>query len=213
MLKPKQNYKENYPLERKIKVVRKDLDSAYTLCTNHRVCLDIGAHIGVFAIEASSRYEMVHSFEPIPNIYKMLEENTKDIENIKTYNYVVSDSNKPVPMLENPRNTESNFAWTEDTRDLHHRKKWINERGIDVVEMPATFIDSFAFENVDFIKIDTEGYVLPVLQGMVETLKNNNALLQIEISEDKDKIVKFLKKCGYVYHSFIGKKDHYFTKM
>ena len=212
MLTPKQNYEKDYPIGAKTKIVKKDLDTAVQFCTHHRVCLDIGAHIGVFAIEASSRYEMVHSFEPIPNMYKMLEKNTKDIENVKAYNYVVSDNDELVPMLENPRNTESSFAWTGDTRNLHHRKNWINKRGIDIVEMPATTIDSFTFENVDFIKIDTEGYVLPVLRGMVETLKNNRALLLVEIFEDKDTIVEFLEDCGYVYHHFAGGKDHYFTK-
>lgn len=212
MLTPKQNYEEDYPLEAKTKIIRKDLNTADQLCTHRRVCLDIGAHIGVFATEASARYEMVHSFEPIPSLYKMLEENTRDIENVKAYNYVVSDNDELVPMLENPKNTESSFAWTDDTRDLHHRKKWINKKGIDIVEMPATSIDSFAFENVDFIKIDTEGYVLPVLRGMVETLKNNRALLLVEIFEDKDTIVEFLEDCGYVYHHFAGGKDHYFTK-
>lgn len=211
MLTPKQAYVNDYPLQKKIKAVNKHLDIAQNFTESSRVCLDIGAHIGVFASEASFRYKMVHSFEPIPSMYKMLEENTNDINNIKAYNYVVSDNDGLVPMLENPRNTESNFVWSEDTAHLHHRKEWINEKGVDIVKMPATSIDSFAFKNVDFIKMDTEGYVLPVLRGMTETLKNNKAVLLIEIFRDIKKISNFLEDFGYDIRRQIA-DDYFFAK-
>jgi len=41
-------------------------------------------------------------------------------------------------------------------------------------------LDSFAFDSVDIIKIDAEGYELPVLQGAKKTILRNKPWIQIE---------------------------------
>ena len=41
-------------------------------------------------------------------------------------------------------------------------------------------LDSFAFDSVDIIKIDAEGYELPVLQGAKETISRNRPWIQVE---------------------------------
>ena len=41
-------------------------------------------------------------------------------------------------------------------------------------------LDSFEFDRVDIIKIDAEGYELPVLQGAKETILRNRPWVQIE---------------------------------
>ncbi len=41
-------------------------------------------------------------------------------------------------------------------------------------------LDSYGFGQVDFIKIDVEGYELPVNQGAVETLRRCRPIVVIE---------------------------------
>lgn len=77
-------------------------------------------------------------------------------------------------------------------------------------------IDSFGFTDVDFIKIDTELYLMPVLHGMKQTLINNSPVLQIEVREtgNKGKVeaeLKFLTDLGYTRY-YIYKQDDYYRK-
>jgi FkbM family methyltransferase len=63
-------------------------------------------------------------------------------------------------------------------------------------------LDSFAFNNVGFVKIDVEGHELSVLQGGREFLKNNLPYILVECSEDNrvgafESITKFLTEFEY----------------
>ncbi len=60
------------------------------------VVLDIGANIGLFALEVYNRCKgnvFIHSFEPIPKIFKALEQNLKrwDKEKLKAHNFGISN--------------------------------------------------------------------------------------------------------------------------
>ena len=46
-------------------------------------------------------------------------------------------------------------------------------------------LDSFGLTNLDFIKIDVDGFEVPLLNGARETLSKNNAVINIEMKRDK----------------------------
>ena len=50
----------------------------------------------------------------------------------------------------------------------------------DFLPFSAKTLDSFNFQNVDFIKIDVQGFELEVLKGAFETLKANSPIICIE---------------------------------
>ena len=61
-------------------------------------------------------------------------------------------------------------------------------------------LDSFNFQNVDFIKIDVQGFELEVLKGGYKTLKENNPIICIEenIPDLKDsEVYNFLIGLNY----------------
>ena len=64
-------------------------------------------------------------------------------------------------------------------------------------------MDSIRFENkIGFIKIDVEGHELEVIQGALNTIKENQPVLLIEIEErhSKRKVfdsIKYIKNIGY----------------
>jgi len=62
--------------------------------------IDIGANIGIFGIELSSKYQNINilSFEPILDIFNILRENAiiSQNKNFKTYNYGISNKNESI---------------------------------------------------------------------------------------------------------------------
>ena len=63
-------------------------------------------------------------------------------------------------------------------------------------------LDSFEFTNIDFIKIDVDGYEDLLLRGAKETLANNDPVINIEMKKHKRPKVyirsqKILRGCGY----------------
>ena len=65
-------------------------------------------------------------------------------------------------------------------------------------------MDSFDFGNVGLIKVDTEGYEIPVLLGAKETIQRNKPRLIIEVhkvnksyQEELKTITEFLKELNY----------------
>jgi len=168
--------------------------------TNTRVCLDIGAHIGATAIKYSEIFDTVYSFEPISYLYDLLEENTKDFENIIPLNVAASNTDGKVQIYENSKNSESNVVVHDDTQSLI-KSRWGEGKRFGVVEPKEVIskaIDSYKFSDVDFIKIDVERYTAPVLEGMIETLKNNSPIMQIEADDVIDsKITNILSQLGF----------------
>ena len=62
---------------------------------NNDTIIDIGANIGIFGLELSKKYENINifAFEPIKDIYEVLEKNSilSKNKNFKVYNYGISD--------------------------------------------------------------------------------------------------------------------------
>lgn len=137
----------------------KKLRAALTHVKQWRAAVDVGAHVGFWSMHLVKKFIQVHAFEPI-------EEHRLCFQRNVTSNYLVDK----IPV-----------HWTMHTCALgafpgmvaltipHGSSGGTHISGAGDIEMRT--LDSFAFENVDFIKIDCEGAELAVLQGAVETLK------------------------------------------
>jgi FkbM family methyltransferase len=56
-------------------------------------------------------------------------------------------------------------------------------------------LDDYNFENIDFIKIDVEGFELEVLNGAQETIKCSRPILLIEVFDENASVVKNYFEC------------------
>lgn len=69
------------------------------------VFFDIGAHYGYFSLLASAltgKSGMVFAFEPSPESYEILKENSKGYTQMNTYNYAVSDTESTLVFYQFP---------------------------------------------------------------------------------------------------------------
>ena len=155
-------------------------DAALQYIKQWRVCLDIGSNIGQWTRPLSKKFESVVCFEPNPNFRECFEKNIQE-KNVLLWPYGLSDKE---------HKAKQDFNSTV----LHE------EDG----DIDCRTLDSFGLTNVDFVKIDVDGFEIPLLNGARETLSKNDPVINIEMKRDKrtDIVVKcesILKDLGYEF--------------
>lgn len=171
------------------------------LLTQFRACLDIGAHVGLTTLRYAKFFNIVHSFEPIH--YKLLVENTKHLCNVVQHNYAVSDKLDIVDMYPGTLNSGVGIIPYKDNKNfIKKRFKQNQSRYKDVkpIKVNTKPIDLLDLTDVDFIKIDVEGYNMPVFMGMKQTLQRSLPVIQLELAFEPNvntMVDNFLSKLGY----------------
>jgi FkbM family methyltransferase len=164
-----------------------------------RVCLDIGAHVGLWAMWLTKWFDVVHSFEPVPwfaNIYPY----NVNMEKARLYPVALGDRADEVS-ISVPEDMTGNSHIAIPGRVPDRRDGHGDVRQCDSVSMIP--LDSLEFADVDFIKIDVEGYELQVVQGAVETIKRWSPNIVIEqkgneqaYGQPRDAACSFLRGLG-----------------
>ena len=168
----------------------------HLLHTNNRkrTAIDIGCNIGIWSNFLSTFFTQVHSFDPSPDIKECFQKNVLDRKNNVNF-YDCGLGNLEHNTLLNL--SKNNSGGSSIVRKFQHYNS---------VEIDVKKLDSFLFDNIDFIKIDTEGYEINVLEGAVNTIKNNLPLVYIEKQEDTN--IKLLEEFmndnrGYKIHDWL----------
>ena len=177
---------------------KSQLLSATNICKNFRNCIDIGAHYGLMSYHMSKSFNKVYSFEIHNDIRKCLEMNMKkfNCNNVEIYPYGAGNTNKKVGL---------NFS--PNTFGTH-----VDEDAEPVAEVRA--IDSFNFTDIDFIKIDAEGYEPLIIDGAMKTIKKYKPIILYErkghekrYGHDRHSVLKKLSKLGYRDLADAGNKN------
>lgn len=151
--------------------------------------LDIGANIGNHSIYYSSHFKNVDSFEPHPRIAQLLRFNTDPAENITVQEYGVGDENTTGMMNE----VENNIG--------------ASSIGKGNIEINIRTIDSFNFDDVEFMKIDVEGFEKQVLRGARETIARCSPILIVEqhnyeFAKGYPETLQIIEDMGYAFGWF-----------
>ena len=141
------------------------LEACLALCARRRRALDIGAHVGFWSHWLAHHFERVEAFEPQPILQECLRANVP-AANLRLHAVALGNRSGTVAGALDPRNTGMSHL--------------VDAPGGDIRLEP---LDRYAFDEVDFIKLDAEGYELFVLQGAVDTLRRNRPLLLVEQAE------------------------------
>ena len=156
------------------------------LVNRDKQAIDIGANKGIYTHLLARLVPFVHAFEPNPKMFNVL---TRGLpENARSYEIALSDQSGSgellvpkllVPKLQGPTSVRKR-AYANLGASLS-RKKVKGEHGI--VQIEKRTLDSYALDNVGFIKIDVEGYEQTVLKGAKETLMHCRPTILIELEE------------------------------
>jgi FkbM family methyltransferase len=176
------------------------------------IVLDIGAHVGSFSIVFGSCVPKgkVLAFEPNPQTFKILEENTKNNPsfNIIPYNYASTTETKSYTFYYSDPKVYGNGVNGGNFNEI--------ELGTQVKQFHATPVEvsgvntyDFLLKNykdelhkIKFIKTDTEGYDKEVLKTLSPLIKQNKPVLMVEAfkSSTKEEIIDYyetIKSFGY----------------
>ena len=127
-----------------------------------RNCIDIGSHVGLWTRELASKFEQVYCFEPNPVFIECFKKNITET-NVQLFQYGLSNNEHTASMK------ETNSTMMND------------EPG----SIQCRTLDSFNLNNIDFIKIDVDGFEVKVLSGAIETITRNKPAINIEMKKEK----------------------------
>ena len=157
-------------------------DAALKHVRQWRVCLDIGSNIGQWTRPLAKRFQSVVCFEPNPNFRECFKKNIQE-ENVLLWPYGLSNKEHKAK-----QDFNSTVLRQEDG------------------DIDCRTLDSFGLTNVDFVKIDVDGFEIPLLNGARETLSKNDPVINIEMKEGKRSDIvarsrQILENYGYKFHS------------
>lgn len=171
-----------------------------------KVAVDAGANYGDYTATMMEHGFFVHSFEPVPSVYKQLVERHGKRPDCILLNWGLSDVDeiiKDVRVLE---------AWTigqPDKVKLSLKPEMKNDAAFD---MRTVTLDWYLDEDaVGLIKLDVDGYEFKVLRGAEYTLKTYKPYILCEfgkyvasIGESPKDMVNFILNLGYNVVSMDG---------
>ena len=152
---------------------------AQTILPKFRRCIDVGSNNACNAVNYAQRFDTVECFEPTPLAIELWRRTVRDcnIHNVNLNTVALAECHGQTEIICHEKNGGHNHLSHYDKNPRTNIKN-LNR---NTVTVPITTLDSFRYTDVDFIKIDVEGYELFVLQGAENTINNNRPLLQLEI--------------------------------
>ncbi len=155
-----------------------DLIAAFSAaCPRRRVILDVGANVGTHSLAFSKVFEKVHSFEPSPEVNRVLRRNLElnGAANVQVHQIALGDA------------TGTLEFYLPDTGNLGSGTLSARYGGQERATIPVSvetgddFVSRIGLEAIDAIKIDVEGFEKQVLTGLRGVLANHRPVVWVEI--------------------------------
>ena len=149
------------------------------LAANSETILDIGANIGCTAILFGELAQNVYAFEPSPTTFSFLEKNIlkSGRKNVTPQNIGLGAEFLETTLTFSPSNRSGGFVSNKTQVEARHVTEKITIRKLDEW---ANSLDLQS--NIDFIKIDVEGFEGDVLRGAREMLSANKPVVVLELN-------------------------------
>ena len=152
--------------------------AAIALRIDGAIFVDVGANVGHHALFMASHVEQVHSFEPNPVLWPLIEEKFRynGVQNVflhrkglgiksgKLSLYLSSDSGESSLMAGTNRTSTESSVLTDIVR------------GDD-------FFPEVHIKRIDLIKFDIEGFEKSAIEGLRFYIENSRPIIMLEISE------------------------------
>ena len=156
----KKSVDKGLPPEYQIAVRKRSIE----LCAKRGTALDIGANVGLWGRDLVDNFAKVIAFEPVAVFRECLE------KNVIGNNFFIS------PVALGDQDTVATMIITEGNSGHSH----LDPNTIGSGDVTVVKLDNLNIDNVDYIKIDCEGYEYRVLQGAEQTVKRWRPIIVVE---------------------------------
>ena len=161
-------------------------------CKKFRTAVDVGAHCGLWAMRLAKRFKEVHAFEPVLRHIECLEKNAPTAFR---YHCALGDKDGMVKLSKGVKSTGDTCI----APDGEYEARLLR-------------LDTYDLKDVDFIKLDCEGYELFALRGGEKLIDTYKPAVVVEQKPGKAKAyglkdteaVEWLKNKGYVLRGEIA---------
>jgi FkbM family methyltransferase len=134
------------------------IEAALKRCKTFRRAIDIGAHVGLWSRVLADNFDHVAAFEPMGHLADAFRRNCAEKDNVHLFQLALGASSSSVYMEKDRKNSGSSRVHPDQIRKIGMR-------------FNMAMLDSFHFTDIDFVKIDVEGYELQVILGAEKTIK------------------------------------------
>lgn len=175
---------------------------------NFRHAVDVGAHIGTWSRVMARCFSKVTAFEPVPELADCFDKNVPQDDGceVTLHRLALGDKARSLRISTKIKTVEN------DATTLLFN---VADTG---VEVPCLRLDSFEFDDVDFIKIDCEGYELYVVNGAADTIRRCRPVVLVEQKPKlawrygvaSGKVVQELREMGMIL-KFANNDDYCLT--
>lgn len=136
------------------------LEAALAWVKAWRTAVDVGAHCGLWSMHLVKRFERVHAFEPVAAHRECFEANVPQ-PNALLYACALGETVGKVRIQTSAQSSGDS---------------WVGGEG----DIPLRRLDEYDLQDLDFVKLDCEGYELFALRGAEETLKRCRPCVIVE---------------------------------
>jgi len=148
---------------------------------NKRTFVDVGANVGIWSLPMTQHFKKIVSYEPSRQNIECLKSNIP--QGIDLREKAVADFAGEAKFHQAGKNCGDGKLCREGVKSSY--------------TVPVVRLDDEGIDEVDMIKIDTQGWELDVLKGMLNLIKSQQPWIMFEINEDVDLCCKFMEDLGY----------------
>ncbi|HEV8082400.1 MAG TPA: FkbM family methyltransferase [Chitinophagaceae bacterium] len=168
--------------------------------------IDIGAHMGLYTLLLNDLFVGGYCFEPAPDTFRALKTNlfiNDLVEKFLPINSAVSETSTVQALKMEGTFSGVNYL----VRNMENAE---NVAIVSVVSIDNFLTEKSEKEKIHFIKIDTEGNELKVLEGGLQTLKNNSHLILLFENSSPTNLIAILSSINFKVFS-IDKTGNIFS--
>ncbi len=136
-----------------------------------RCAVDVGAHVGTWSRQLAPRFDRVVAFEPALASAYCFRRNTEMLANITLVECALGAKAGHAEFMTHRESTAKNKMLTKAVP----RHKYSARLMVEVKTL-----DSFGLTDVDFLKIDVEGFEFNVVRGGERTIRQEKPVIIIE---------------------------------
>ena len=133
--------------------------------------LDIGANIGIYSYHFKNIFKNVDVFEPLKEIPYLSQGKSASL---KIHNVALSN---------NIGELKLHIPYLKGKLDFGLASLEERETACEIKNVKVTTLDSYNYNDIDLIKIDVEGHEKNVIEGALQTIKDNMPILLVEIEQ------------------------------